>query len=149
MANLVNDVFKIRRYQSSYEGLEILKNAPLKPDTPSGPPEIKKGIKYSYSSCSIDPQGDKIYYLFDWGDKTDSGLVGPFNSSEVAISSHIWKKSGKYEIKVKAIDINNYESEWPDSLLVNVPRDKLILNFYCKIFFTLVTRSFISKGFTI
>jgi len=125
-----NDVFKIRRYQSSYEGLEILKNAPLKPDTPNGPPEIKKGIRYSYSSCTIDPQGDKVYYLFDWGDKSSSELVGPFNSSEEAISSHIWKKRGNYEIKVKAIDTNNYESEWSDSFYVTVPRNRQDFNFY-------------------
>jgi len=119
-----NDVFKIRRYQSSYEGLEILKNAPIKPSTPYGPSEIKRGIKYTYSSYTVDPQDDEIYYLFDWGDETDSGWLGPYNSSEKINASHSWKRSGSYEIIVKAIDINNYESIWSESTLVTVPKYK-------------------------
>jgi len=132
-----NDVFKIRRYQSSYEGLEILKNAPSKPVTPNGPSEIKKGIKYTYSSSTVDPQFDEIYFLFDWGDETDSGWLGPYSSSEKINASHSFKRSGIYEIKVKAVDINNYESVWSESTSVTVSRYKININF---IFFRFLDR---------
>ncbi len=120
-----NDVFKIRRYQSGYKGLEILINAPLKPDMPEGPTQGEKGVEYTYFSSTVDPQGDQVYYLFDWGDGSDSGWVGPFNSSEEVCSSHIWDKSGNFKIKVKAVDIDNYESIWSDPLKVMIPRNKL------------------------
>ncbi|KYK34423.1 MAG: hypothetical protein AYK22_05430 [Thermoplasmatales archaeon SG8-52-3] len=132
-----NDVFKIRRYQSNYKGLDILNNAPIKPKTPEGPSEIKKGIKYYYSSSTMDPQDDEIYYLFDWGDGTDSGWLGPYNSSVEVYGFHAWKETGKYEIKLKAVDINNYESEWSDSFLVTISRNKPIFNFQ---FFRFLTR---------
>ncbi|UCF50503.1 MAG: aryl-sulfate sulfotransferase [Thermoplasmatales archaeon] len=119
-----NHVFKVNRYQSDYKGLEILINAPLKPNKPDGPNKGRKGIEYTYISSTIDPQGDQIYYLFDWGDGTDSGLIGPINSSEEVQASHIWSKIGNYNIKVKAIDINDFESLWSDSLSVSIPRTK-------------------------
>jgi hypothetical protein len=125
-----NDVFKICRYQSSYEGLKILKNAPLKPINPEGPSQLRKGVEYTFSTSTIDPQNDQIYYFFDWGDETYSGWLGPFNSSVEVNASHTWKKSGIYEIKVKAVDINNYESLWSDTFLVTVPRYKSVIGSY-------------------
>ncbi|GAG87737.1 unnamed protein product [marine sediment metagenome] len=47
---------------------------PDKPDKPSGESSGKPGVSYVYSSSAIDPDGDQIYYKFDWGDGTD--MVG-------------------------------------------------------------------------
>jgi hypothetical protein len=122
--HVFNDVFKIRRYQSNYNGLKILINAPLQPTNIKGPSQGKKGVKYTYYSSTIDPQGDLIYILFDWGDGTDSGWLGPYNSSERVYASHIWEKTGSYEIKVKALDINNFKSIWSKPLEIFIPRTR-------------------------
>lgn len=57
---------------------------PLKPSTPNGPPSGNTGTEYTYTTSTTDPESDKIYYLFDWGDGSTSGWVGPFNSGATA-----------------------------------------------------------------
>jgi hypothetical protein len=123
-----NQVFKIKRYTSDYKGLDILINAPNQPSTPIGPLRVEKGKEYNYSSITNDPQQDEIYYWFDWGDGTDSGWIGPYNSGSEGKVSHIWEKNGKYHIKVKAKDIYDYESLWSDTLKINVPKNRFSKN---------------------
>jgi len=65
-----------------------------------------------------------IYYLFDWGDGTYSGWVGPFESGKKAKISHIWNGKGTYNIRVKAKDIGGAQSEWSDIFEVSMPREK-------------------------
>ena len=100
--------------------------APNKPDKPSGPPSGKVGEEYNYTSSATDPNGDQVMYLFDWGDGSDSGWLGPYNSSENASGKHIWNKKGTYQIKVKAKDIYEKESIWSDSLSVKIPKNRAI-----------------------
>ena len=93
---------------------------PLTPDIPSGPQNIMIKEIHTYTACTIDPDGDNIYYLFDWGDGTTSGWLGPYNSGEEVQVNHSWTKRGTYKVKVKAKDINGAESDWSNSLIVNV-----------------------------
>jgi hypothetical protein len=97
-------------------------NRPEKPSSPSGTKSGKTGIEYSYSTFSNDPEDDKIYYMFDWGDGSNSGWVGPFDSGDTVKVNNTWNVKGTYEIKVKAKDIYDYESEWSDPLPVKIPR---------------------------
>ena len=103
-------------------------NPPNKPAKPSGPTNGKTGVTYTYSTTTTDPDGDQIYYLFDWGDGTNSGWLGPYNSSQTVSASHSWNEKGSYQIKVKAKDIYGEESEWSDPLPVTMPRNKNIYN---------------------
>jgi len=95
---------------------------PGKPDRPSGPTSGSIGVSYSYSSHAVDGDGDLIYYLFDWGDGSDSGWLGPYESGQEVNASHTWSEIGSYGIKVKAKDINGAESEWSDTLAVSMPK---------------------------
>lgn len=99
-------------------------NAPFKPNAPIGPASGNKGEEYTYIATTIDPQQDQLYYFFEWGDGTDSGWIGPFNSGEEASETHTWSKVGDYAIKVKAKDTEGYESEWSDPLSVSMPRNR-------------------------
>jgi hypothetical protein len=102
------------------------RSAPYKPDRPSGQTGGKFNTEYTYATRSIDLQDDQILYLFDWGDETDSGWVGPFDSGSTAEASHTWTKRGSYSIKVKAKDTEGHESEWSDPLPVSMPKTKRI-----------------------
>ena len=93
---------------------------PAKPATPEGQTEGKPGQEYTYTSSTTDPDGDSLYYLFDWGDETYSEWVGPLASGQTAEASHIWTDSGSYQIKVIAKDENGVFSEWSDPLPVNI-----------------------------
>ena len=98
---------------------------PEKPSKPSGPTSGKAGTSYSYSSSTTDPDGDQVWYKWDWGDET-SGWDGPYDSGDAVDASHIWDEKGDYSIKVKAKDVHGEESPWSDPLPITMPKNKAI-----------------------
>ena len=101
-------------------------NGPPDPPDINGPASGKVRTSYSYSSSTTDPDGDSISYLFDWGDGTNSGWLGPYASGVIVNASHIWSNNGSYYIKVKALDELGSESDWSDPLSINMPKNKAI-----------------------
>jgi len=91
---------------------------PYKPSTPSGPTSGIAGVEYTYTSSTTDPDGDDVYYLFDWGDGTDTGWLGPYNSGDDVEASHAWIEERSYNVRVKAKDVHDVESRWSDPLTV-------------------------------
>ena len=96
-------------------------NCPEKP-TIKGPPSGKIGINYEYNCLSYDNDNDEIFYLIDWGDGTDSGWIGPYESGENCSASHVWNDRGNYKIKVIAKDVYGAESEWSDPLAISMAK---------------------------
>ncbi len=94
--------------------------APKKPSPPSGPSEGAVDIEYEFSTKTEDPQGDDVYYLFAWGDGTDSGWLGPFPSDTQQSASHAWDTQGEFKIKVKAKDENGAESDWSNPHTIKI-----------------------------
>ena len=102
------------------------RNAPYKPIQPQGPATGEVRTELTYTTSTIDPQDDQVYYLWDWGDGADSGWIGPYNSEETCTASHTWNSRNSFSIRVKSKDVNDYESEWSDPLEVSMPRNKII-----------------------
>ncbi len=100
----------------------FVNNAPDKPSKPSGKKKGECKTSYIYKISSSDSDGDQVYYLWDWGDGNLSNWLGPYNSSEVCEANHSWEIKGEYNIKVKAKDSYERESEWSDPLSVTMPR---------------------------
>lgn len=100
--------------------------SPSIPLKPSGPPSGKSGEEYVFSTSAIDPEGQNIYYLSNWGDNSEEIWIGPFMSGKEANINHTYDQDGDYEIKVKAMDIYGYESEWSDPLAISMPKNKAI-----------------------
>lgn len=98
-------------------------HAPAKP-TISGPSSGRVGVSCAYTGMSTDIDGDKISYLFDWGDGTTSGWMGPYDSGQSATQSHSWSSTGTYSVKVKAKDDTGKESIWSDTIPVSMPKVK-------------------------
>jgi len=94
--------------------------APDIPYKPDGPDNGAVGYEYNFSSSTIDPDGDKIYYIFDWGDGEFSEWIGPFSSDETCEASHIWNDEGYFEVKVKAKDENNTRSDWSQPSMIHI-----------------------------
>jgi len=101
---------------------------PNKPEIVSGKISGRIKREYEYSTVSNDEDGDLLFYFFDWGDGTNSGWIGYYDSGETCSTSHIWTEEGNYEIKVKTKDLFGYESEWSDSLSISMPKNKIINN---------------------
>lgn len=102
---------------------------PEKPSRPNGPTSGRPGVSYTYSSSTVDSNGEPIFYKFDWDDGTESGWLGPYNSGQTITVSHIWDSKGNYAIKVKAKDIYGGESFWSDPLTISMPRNKASYQF--------------------
>jgi len=97
---------------------------PAKPEPPTGnesgiPGEV---IKYKTKKTS-DPEGDRISYMWDWGDGNQS--IWDYCRDMLSVSSsYNWAERGTYEVKVKAMDQYGAESEWSDPLTVTMPKNK-------------------------
>ncbi len=89
------------------------------PETPRKPSE-KPGEQYTYTTDTTDPDGDQVSYMWDWGDGTNSGWIGPYDSGATCEVSHSWTEPGDYEIQVKARDIYGGTSDWSEPLMVNI-----------------------------
>ena len=129
-------VFNLSREMSygfqSYFMSDLFDNeneCPVTPDVPFGPSSGMVDEEYNFVVSTIDIDKDSIFYLFDWDDGSNDGWLGPYDSGNECIASHIWNEKGEYEIKVKAKDIYGAESEWSDPLVVSMPKNKPIYRF--------------------
>jgi len=93
---------------------------PETPAKPYGPIKGDAGEELQFVTSTFDPDGEDIYYLFDWGNGNNSGWVGPFHSNEIANASYIWNEGGDYIIRVKAKDIYGAESNWSQNFSIHI-----------------------------
>jgi hypothetical protein len=59
--------------------------------------------------------------MFDWGDGNFSEWLGPYDSGNEISSSHVWNEEGIYNVKVKAKNTNNLESDWSNAIIIGIP----------------------------
>ena len=85
--------------------IERPNSPPTRPERPSGPSSGLVNTAYTFTTSSVDPDGDDVWFLFDWGDGDDSG----WGSASV---SHAYKRTGTYEICVLAEDEYGAQSNW-------------------------------------
>jgi hypothetical protein len=98
--------------------LRVYIGTPLKPAKPSGTASGYIGVSYSYTTSTMTPDGDSIYYQFDWKDGSTT-TIGPYSSDTMVSASHTWGSTGTYDVQVRAKD-SSYEvwSAWSSSLTV-------------------------------
>jgi hypothetical protein len=116
-----SDIKTIKEWQAFGDPSLIIaasSQPPKKPNSPDGPTSGCYGEEYTYSSSTTDPDEDKIFYWFDWGDGTNSRWLGPFDSGETIQASHKWMGLGSFNIRVKTKDIHQIQSEWSESITV-------------------------------
>jgi len=101
-------------------GSEGTNTPPDTPDTPEGPDEGATGIEYTFITTTTDPEGEQVSYMFDWGDGTFSDWIGPVPHQTPVQGSHAWDGDGVYEVRAKAKDINDDESDWSDPHTITI-----------------------------
>lgn len=98
---------------------EASSSPPGKPISMQGPVDVFVGEIGTYETSTIDPDGDKIRYVIDWGDGSTTNT--DFMTSGVTLSiDHEWSSKGSFDVKVKARDKYGKESSWSDPLSVTV-----------------------------
>ena len=107
--------YEAAEFIPGYLTIAVANQPPETPDQPSGPSSGYVGIEYEFTTNEVtDPEGDDVFYLFDWGDGTDSGWV------DEPSASHIWEEVGTFDIMVKAKDIYEAESDWSETTTVDI-----------------------------
>lgn len=107
-------------------GVVILQNN-IQPATPydiDGPKAGQTNKEYTFSTSTVDMEGDDIYYKFKWGDGTVSDWIGPYKNSEEVKTNHKYDKENKYDIKIRAKDSEGYKSDWSDEFTINIVNGK-------------------------
>lgn len=100
---------------------EDINDPPNKPATPTGPISGLIGEDLSFTTSTTDPDGDDIFYGWDWdGDDEVDIWIGAYTSGSTVRRSHSWTNEDTYQVKVKAKDENGAESEWSESLEVTI-----------------------------
>jgi len=94
---------------------------PNKPSI-SGPEEGNVGEELTFSTSSIDPYDKELSFLWEWGDGTQSDWLGPYDSGEIVSASYSWDEEGIYQVKVKAKNSDELESDWSNPFLVGIPK---------------------------
>ena len=103
-----------------YTNYDQNNNPPDKPDKPVGQTTGEAEQDYSYTTQANDPDGDQVYYWFDWGDGTNSGWVGPYPSGTPVSVTNKWYETGVYCVVAKAKDESGIESCWSEPLSVMI-----------------------------
>ena len=103
----------------------------LPPSDPTVNGPINGTIWYSYefSFSSDDQESDSIFYYIDWGDGTVSDWIGPYDSGDIVNKIHKWNTQGTYNIRIKAKDMFDKESNWSDNhiMTITVETEEIIL----------------------
>ena len=118
---------------NSLRRLIFIRLSPNKPQKPVGPSTGAAGTSYPFTTQTTAPK-DPIYYKWDWGDGTFTDWLGRYNSGDICEATHAWKSDGTYKIRVKAKDVDGWESPWSDPLSIKMPRSKAIQNSLVNIF---------------
>ena len=103
--------------------VKIGNDAPSAP-TISGTEYGDVGKPYNYVFGAVDPDGDDIRYIIDWGDTT-SDTTDYVASGTTETLSHTWTTGGTFTITAKAED--TFGNEGPETKkTVTMPRDKVL-----------------------
>jgi hypothetical protein len=93
------------------------------PETPTKPEGVETwiiNVETSFSTSATDPEGEQVYYMFDWGDGNLSEWIGPYASGETGEASYTWTELGGYEIRAVAKDIHGVQSNWSEPAFISI-----------------------------
>jgi PKD repeat protein len=109
--------------------MEPANNAPGGASQPSANinTNVQSGTQYFYTAGAVDPEGDQVFYQWDFGDSQVghdySSSFGMFNSGTNQTIGHTWTSTGEKQVRVRAIDkwygMDRW-GNWSDPLNVSV-----------------------------
>ena len=111
---------------TTFAWIQATNTAPDKP-TINGPIQGNVGVTYDYTFSATDPDNSIVYIFVDWGDNSNTGWKGPYDSGQQVTLSHKWTNENTFTIKAKAKDPYDAEGPW-ETLDVTMPRNKATNN---------------------
>jgi len=102
---------------------------PNNPDTPIGPTEGEIGVSYTYTTSTIDPDGDMVRYGWEYtGDNTVEKWTNFCNSDSPCNTQLVFDDPGSYSLRVIAKDENGAQSDWSEGLGVVIENEPLTVD---------------------
>ncbi|MDD1653701.1 MAG: PKD domain-containing protein [Methanomicrobiales archaeon] len=92
---------------------------PARPVITAGPVYTQTIFPSRYTASAVDPEGEPVVLLFDWGDGTFTE-AGPVPSGTAVPVSHLWAAPGSYPVRVEATDSCGLASGYSPPLTVTV-----------------------------
>jgi len=96
--------------------------APFPPKKITGPKVGGPLIDLNFTAITSDPEGDDLFYKFEWGDGNESDWLGPFDITSPVKANYSWNNSGEYKIRIKAKDIHDNEGAWSEEYNMSIFR---------------------------
>lgn len=94
--------------------------APNVPDEPDGSSTGSVNVVYPYSTASVDPDGDQLWYQWQFDNVLMLDWTGPSESGMQSQITHTWTSSGTHTIRVRAKDNQNAVSDWSVPLEITI-----------------------------
>jgi hypothetical protein len=91
------------------------------PQTPAPVQGLTQGYVgkiLSFTAAAKDPEGDQLFFTFDWGDGTTTKTL--LSASSTGKANHIWKDKGVYKVKAMATDSSGVSSGWSEPFAVSI-----------------------------
>ena len=101
----------------------LLSNPPATPVL-TGPNSGVIDVMYTFNAVTTEPDGENVYYFFDWGDGSNSGWLGPYTQGQQIAAQKAWSATGTYTVRVKAKDINQAQSGWSIPISMTILTDR-------------------------
>ena len=99
--------------KSDQAGVIVKTNQPPSAPDITGDTNGLEGQVLTFEAISSDPDGDNIYYKFDWGNGQFSDWLGPKPSGQEISTTNSWDNAGTYNVRAKAKDSSlGFESDW-------------------------------------
>jgi hypothetical protein len=95
------------------------RNSPPTVPLLDGPQMVQRVDSVRLRAYSFDPDSDSLSYVFDWGDGTQSGWVGPEPSGADCGLAHFYPDTGVYGARAKSKDAA-HETGWSDTSFIHV-----------------------------
>jgi len=99
-----------------------LPNHPPEAPTLEGPRTGTVDTPCHFTACACDPDGDHVYYTFDWGDGCTCTVACCYASGEPCTVCHVWHSRGVYQVRACAADEHYCYGAWCDPLPLMMPK---------------------------
>ena len=100
---------------------ELINVAPEQATTPtSNYDDVHIDTTFQLTTSAVDPEGDQVYFMWNWDDGTYSDWMGPYNSGDTCMAPKQWTAGGEYNVLVRAKDEYDVNGPWSEVAAIGV-----------------------------